>query len=179
MPVICLVQNPPQEAVTVFGYIGGQFLVSRTGCAREHHAPCIEGSFLVNRTGHSRERHAHLCNQPCYYQVVVEPGAQVCTLLEVWVLGVGMSTLGAQTVCSQLVIKTHSVQGHTTDSHWQPSRDLNLMFTDSRRAEQLILISQQRIVDTVEDSVLRTEMVDLESQEEDVLKCFLFFKPMS
>jgi hypothetical protein len=26
--------------------------------------------------------------------VVVGPGAQLCTLLEVWVLGVGMSTLG-------------------------------------------------------------------------------------
>ena len=39
----------------------------------------------------------HLCNQPCYCQVVVEPGAQLCTLLEVWILGVGMSTLGAQT----------------------------------------------------------------------------------
>jgi len=26
----------------------------------------------------------------------VEPGAQLCTLLEVWVLGVGMSTLGAR-----------------------------------------------------------------------------------
>ena len=30
-------------------------------------------------------------------KVVVGPGAQLCTLLEVWVLGVGMSTLGAQT----------------------------------------------------------------------------------
>ena len=40
---------------------------------------------------------AHLCNQPCYCQVVVEPGTQLCTLLEVWVLGVGMSTLDAQT----------------------------------------------------------------------------------
>ncbi len=40
----------------------------------------------------------HLCNQPCYCQVVVEPGTQFCTLLEVWVLGVGMSTLDAQTV---------------------------------------------------------------------------------
>jgi hypothetical protein len=28
----------------------------------------------------------HLCNQPYYYQVVVEPGAQLCTLLEVRVL---------------------------------------------------------------------------------------------
>ena len=32
---------------------------------------------------------------------------------------------------------------------------------------------------TVEDSVLRTEMTDLEAQEEDVPKCILFFKPMS
>jgi hypothetical protein len=58
MPVICLVQSPPQEAVVVFGYIEGPFLVSKTGCARERHAPCIEGPFLVNRTGHARERHA-------------------------------------------------------------------------------------------------------------------------
>jgi hypothetical protein len=41
-----------------FGYIQGPFLVSKTGCARERHAPCIEGPFLVNRTGHARERHA-------------------------------------------------------------------------------------------------------------------------
>ena len=58
IPVICLVQSPPQEVVVVFGYIEGPFLVSRTGCARERHAPCIEGPFLVNRTGHARERHA-------------------------------------------------------------------------------------------------------------------------
>ena len=29
--------------------------------------------------------------------MVVGPGTQLCTLLEVWVLGVGMSTLDAQT----------------------------------------------------------------------------------
>ena len=58
MPVICLVQSPPQAAVVVFGYIEGPFLVSRTGCARERHAPCIEGPFLVSRTGYARERHA-------------------------------------------------------------------------------------------------------------------------
>jgi hypothetical protein len=58
-------------------------------------------------------------------------------------------------------------------SHWQPFRDLKLMFAGSRRAEQLSLRSQQRIVATVEDSVLRTVMTDLESEEED------FFKPMS
>ena len=55
-------------------------------------------------------------------------------------------------------------------SHWQPFLDLKLMFTGSRRTEQLSLHSQQRIVATVEDSVLRTEMGDLESQEEDAPK---------
>jgi hypothetical protein len=53
------------------------------------------------------------------------------------------------------------------------------MFADSHRAEQLSLRSQQRIVATVEDSVLRTEMTDLESQEEDAPKRILFFKSMS
>jgi hypothetical protein len=52
-------------------------------------------------------------------------------------------------------------------SHWQSFRDLKLMFAGSRHAEQLSLRSQQRIVATVEDSVLRTEMTGLESQEED------------
>jgi hypothetical protein len=53
------------------------------------------------------------------------------------------------------------------------------MFPGSRRAEQSSLSSQQIIVATVEDSVLRTEIVGLESQEEDAPKCILFFKPMS
>ncbi len=53
------------------------------------------------------------------------------------------------------------------------------MFVGSRRAEQLSLRSQQLIVATVEDSLLRTEVVDLESQEEDSPKCILFFKSMS
>jgi len=52
-------------------------------------------------------------------------------------------------------------------SHWQPFRDLKLMFAGSRRAEQLSLRSQQRVVATVEESVLKTEMTVLESQEED------------
>ncbi len=42
--------------------------------------------------------------------------------------------------------------------HWQPFKDLNQSFVVSCRAEQLRLHSQQRIVSTVEDSVLRTEM---------------------
>ena len=53
------------------------------------------------------------------------------------------------------------------------------MYAGSRRAEQLSLHSQQRILATVEDSVLRTEMAGLESQEEDAPKRILFFKPMS
>ena len=43
---------------------------------------------------------AHLCNQPYYCKVVVGPGAQLCTLLEVWVLRVGMSTLGRKRLCT-------------------------------------------------------------------------------
>ncbi len=34
-------------------------------------------------------------------------------------------------------------------------------------------------MDTVEESVLKTEMTDLESQEEDAPKRILFFNPMS
>ncbi len=53
------------------------------------------------------------------------------------------------------------------------------MFANSRHDEQLNLLSQQSIVATVEDSVLRTEMSGLESQEEDSPKRILFFKTMS
>ena len=53
------------------------------------------------------------------------------------------------------------------------------MFPGSLRTEQLNLRSQQRVVSTVEESVLKTEMTVLESQEEDAPKCILFFKPMS
>ena len=49
----------------------------------------------------------------------------------------------------------------------------------SRRAEQLCLRTKQRIVGTVEDSVLRTEMENLESQEEDAPKRVLWYTPMS
>ncbi len=63
--------------------------------------------------------------------------------------------------------------------HWQSFQDLKLMFAGSRRAEQLSLRSQQRVVTTVEESVLKMEMTGLESQEEDVPNRILFFKPMS
>ena len=46
---------------------------------------------------------AHLCNQPYYWEVVVGPGAQLCTLLEVWVLRVGMSTLGRKRLCTSRI----------------------------------------------------------------------------
>jgi hypothetical protein len=42
--------------------------------------------------------------------------------------------------------------------HWKPFRDFNLKFVGSRRQEQLSSRCQQRVVDTVEESVLRTEM---------------------
>ncbi len=62
---------------------------------------------------------------------------------------------------------------------WQPFIPLKLSYGDSCRVEQLNLWSQQHIVVTVEDSVHRTEIVGLESQEEDAPKRILFFKPMS
>ena len=48
-------------------------------------------------------------------------------------------------------------------SHWQPFIALKLSYAGSRRAQQSNLRSQQCIVATVEDSVLRTEMAGLES----------------
>jgi hypothetical protein len=41
---------------------------------------------------------------------------------------------------------------------WDPFRDLKLMFAGSHRAEQLSLRSQQRVVATVEESVLKMEI---------------------
>ena len=38
-----------------------------------------------------------ICVITYYWKVVVGPGAQLCTLLEVWVLGVVMSTHDVQT----------------------------------------------------------------------------------
>jgi hypothetical protein len=63
--------------------------------------------------------------------------------------------------------------------HGQSFQDLQLMFVVWHRAERLRLRSQQRIITTAEDSVLRTEMVSLKSQDEDAPKRILWFKPMS
>ncbi len=76
------------------------------------------------------------------------------------------------------VIPTQLKVTHQILSHWEPLRDLKFMFAGSLRAEQLSLRSQQRIVTTVEDSVLRTEMAGLESLQEDDPKLILFYKPM-
>ena len=62
-------------------------------------------------------------------------------------------------------------------SVWQPFRYLKQTFTVSRRVEQLRLRAQQRVVATVEDSVLRTEMENLESEEEDAPRRVLWCNP--
>ena len=54
--------------------------------------------------------------------------------------------------------------------HWQPFRDLKLTFAVSRRAEQLRLRTQQRIIATAPDSALRTEMANLEPLDEEAPK---------
>ena len=61
----------------------------------------------------------------------------------------------------------------------QHFKDLNQTFVVSRHATWLRLCVQQCVVATVEDSVLHTEMVNLESQEEDAPRRVLWFKPMS
>jgi hypothetical protein len=47
----------------------------------------------------------------------------------------------------------------------------------SHRAEQLRLRAKQRVVATAEDSVLRTEMENLESEQEDTLDMSHTFIP--
>ena len=60
---------------------------------------------------------------------------------------------------------------------------MSLAFTLTIHNKQLFwssrLLTEQRIVPTVEDSVLRTEMTRLESQEEDAPRRVLWYKPMS
>jgi hypothetical protein len=83
------------------------------------------------------------------------------------------STVGVPAIPSQFKVTQQIL------FHWQPFRDLRFKFVGSRRVEKLSLHSQQYIVSTVEESVLRMEMVGLESHEEDDPKRVLFFKPMS
>ena len=53
-------------------------------------------------------------------------------------------------------------------SRWYPFKDLKQTFVVSHREEQLCQRVQQRVVPTVEDSALHTEMENLESEGEDV-----------
>ncbi len=53
---------------------------------------------------------------------------------------------------------------HRVITQWQPFKDLKQTFAVSCRAQQLLLHTQQDVVATVEDSVLRVEMGALESQ---------------
>jgi uncharacterized protein (DUF1015 family) len=69
---------------------------------------------------------------------------------------------------------------HQILNHWLPFQDLKKSFVVSRRvAEQFGLWSKQRIMTTTEGSVLRREMTNLESQEEDAPRRILWSKPMS
>ena len=71
---------------------------------------------------------------------------------------------------SNVVVTVIPVQNRVTLqilSMWQPFKDLKLTFVVSHRVEQLRWRAEQRIVITDEDSVLLTEMENLESEEED------------
>jgi hypothetical protein len=58
---------------------------------------------------------------------------------------------------------------HQILSRWKHFKDLKQTFAVSHRAEQLCQRVEQRVVDTIEDSVLRPEimMENLESEEVD------------
>ncbi len=70
-------------------------------------------------------------------------------------------------IADVVVIPSHHKVTQQILNHWKSFLDLKLTFMVSCHAEQLRLRSQQHIVSTIEDSVLRTEMTDLKSQEED------------
>ena len=63
-------------------------------------------------------------------------------------------------------------------ARWQPFEDLHRTFAVLRRAEQLRLHTEQRIVSTVEDSGLCVQVGVLESQEEDTPKRIMWYKPL-
>ena len=79
---------------------------------------------------------------------------------------------------SNVTIPAQKTLTHQILCLWQPFKDLKQTFAVSRRAEQLRLHSQQRVVATVEDSALRVEMGALESQEEEASKRILWYKPL-
>ena len=68
---------------------------------------------------------------------------------------------------------------HQILSKWEHFKDLKKTFMVSRREEQLCQRVQQSVVATVEDSVLCTEMENLESEEEYAPRRVLWYKSMS
>ena len=63
--------------------------------------------------------------------------------------------------------------------HCQSFRDLKLTFVVSLRTEKVRVRTQERIIATTEDSVLRTEMDNLEPLDEETPKRVLSFKSTS
>ena len=62
---------------------------------------------------------------------------------------------------------------------WEHFKVLKQTFTVSYREEQIRLRVQQRVVTSVEDYVLHTEMENLESEEEDAPRRVLWYKTIS
>ncbi len=62
-------------------------------------------------------------------------------------------------------------------SRWKTFKDLKWTFVVSRRAEQWCLHVEERVIATVEDSTLLTEMKNLESDVEDVSRLSCSVRP--
>ena len=79
----------------------------------------------------------------------------------------GVSFVWGEDTSNVVTIPTQHRVTQQILSRWQPFKDLKQTFAVSRRAELLRQRVQQRVIATVEDSALRTEMENLESDEED------------
>ena len=90
-----------------------------------------------------------------------------------------LSIVRGEDASNVVVIPTQDRVTHQILSRWQPFKDLKQTFTVSHRAEHLRLRVQQRVIVTVEDSTLRTEMENLESDQEDPSRRVLWYKSMS
>ena len=78
-----------------------------------------------------------------------------------------LSIVRGEDASNVVVIPTQHRVTQQILSRWQPFKDLKQTFAVSRRAEQLRQRVQQRVVATVEDSSLHTEIENLESDEGD------------
>ena len=77
------------------------------------------------------------------------------------------------------VIPTQDMVTQQILRRWKPLKDLKESFAVSHRTDQLCQRVHQHVVTTVEDSALRTEMENLESDDEDTTMRVLWYKPMS